>query len=165
MTRLGRRAEPELEIHVSYAGICFYRRRLYVDLFHGLLSSNDRHNLELVCDNIVMEQHTPSEALCPSVSFSHEQNASPKKRLPKVSVKILQNWLSAHSYHPYPSDTERAWLEAQTGLTSSQIANWFSNARRRQRLARSSHSMPIAATQSVPDLHATPKWDTSGPLT
>lgn len=112
-----------------------------------------------------MEQCTSPEALRISVSLSHEQHPPPKNRLPKVSVKILRNWLSAHSYHPYPSNTERAWLEAQTGLTPSQIANWFSNARRRQRLARSSNSMPITAAQSVPDLHATSKWDKSDPLT
>lgn len=102
-----------------------------------------------------MEQCTSPQALRLSASLAHERHPPLKNRLPKVSVKILRNWLSAHSYHPYPSNTERAWLEARTGLAPSQIANSFSNARRRQRLARSSNSMPITAAQSVPDLPAT----------
>lgn len=112
-----------------------------------------------------MEQCTSPQALHLSASLAHERHPPPKNRLPKASVKILRNWLSAHSYHPYPSNTERAWLEARTGLAPPQIANWFSNARRRQRLARSSNSMPITAAQSVPDLPATSKWDKSDPLT
>lgn len=111
-----------------------------------------------------MDQY-PSLVSWPRVPPPDEQRQPSKRRLPKSSIRILQNWFSAHSYHPYASDTERGSLELQTGLSTSQVANWLSNARRRQRHARGSKVIPSVATRSVPDLHAAHEWGQSDPLT
>ncbi|KAK4103743.1 hypothetical protein N658DRAFT_421095 [Parathielavia hyrcaniae] len=56
-------------------------------------------------------------------------------RFSRESVKILKNWLSTHSKHPYPNDEEKDMLQKQTGLSKTQITNWLANTRRRHKNA------------------------------
>ncbi|XP_027903206.1 BEL1-like homeodomain protein 7 [Vigna unguiculata] len=53
----------------------------------------------------------------------------PQRGLPESSVSILRSWLFEHFLHPYPKDSEKTMLARQTGLTRSQVSNWFINAR------------------------------------
>ncbi|XP_010907730.1 BEL1-like homeodomain protein 7 [Elaeis guineensis] len=53
----------------------------------------------------------------------------PQRGLPETSVSILRSWFFEHFLHPYPKDSEKLMLARQTGLTRSQISNWFINAR------------------------------------
>ncbi|KAJ6684840.1 BEL1-LIKE HOMEODOMAIN PROTEIN 10 [Salix purpurea] len=53
----------------------------------------------------------------------------PQRGLPESSVSVLRAWLFEHFLHPYPSDSEKTMLASQAGLTRSQVANWFINAR------------------------------------
>ncbi|XP_072977298.1 BEL1-like homeodomain protein 7 [Typha angustifolia] len=53
----------------------------------------------------------------------------PQRGLPESSVSILRAWLFEHFLHPYPKDSEKLMLARQTGLTRSQVSNWFINAR------------------------------------
>lgn len=46
-------------------------------------------------------------------------------------TEYLRKWLIQHKKHPYPAEKEKAELAQRTGLTVSQISNWFINARRR----------------------------------
>lgn len=55
-------------------------------------------------------------------------------RLSRESIRVLRQWLSTHSRHPYPSDEEKDMLQRQTGLTRTQITNWLANARRRNKI-------------------------------
>ena len=41
----------------------------------------------------------------------------------------MKAWLFEHFSHPYPSEDEKLALASRTGLTPTQIANWFINAR------------------------------------
>lgn len=73
-----------------------------------------------------------------SIVTSHQLNAvsqskSKSKRMnyPKNVSKILQNWLKENIANPYPSENEKCMLIESTGLNSTQINNWFINARRR----------------------------------
>ncbi|KAE8690638.1 BEL1-like homeodomain protein 7 [Hibiscus syriacus] len=59
-----------------------------------------------------------------------QQNAwRPQRGLPESSVSILRAWLFEHFLHPYPKDSDKIMLARQTGLTRSQVSNWFINAR------------------------------------
>ncbi|CAA6666967.1 unnamed protein product [Spirodela intermedia] len=49
--------------------------------------------------------------------------------LPERSVSVLRAWLFEHFLHPYPSDVDKHVLARQTGLSRSQVCNWFINAR------------------------------------
>ncbi|KAI3984907.1 hypothetical protein MKX01_004675 [Papaver californicum] len=53
----------------------------------------------------------------------------PQRGLPERSVSILRAWLFEHFLHPYPKDSDKVILAKQTGLTRSQVSNWFINAR------------------------------------
>lgn len=57
----------------------------------------------------------------------------PRRRgkLPKVVTDLLKSWLLDHSSHPYPTEDEKRRLCSVTGLSISQVSNWFINARRR----------------------------------
>ncbi|KAJ7541848.1 hypothetical protein O6H91_10G079400 [Diphasiastrum complanatum] len=53
----------------------------------------------------------------------------PQRGLPEHSVSILRAWLFEHFLHPYPKDADKVMLARQTGLSRSQVSNWFINAR------------------------------------
>lgn len=53
----------------------------------------------------------------------------PQRGLPERAVSILRAWLFEHFLHPYPKDADKHLLARQTGLTRSQVSNWFINAR------------------------------------
>ncbi|XP_031477680.1 BEL1-like homeodomain protein 1 [Nymphaea colorata] len=53
----------------------------------------------------------------------------PQRGLPERSVSVLRAWLFEHFLHPYPKDADKVMLAKQTGLTRSQVSNWFINAR------------------------------------
>ncbi|RYP26272.1 hypothetical protein DL767_008122 [Monosporascus sp. MG133] len=55
-------------------------------------------------------------------------------RFSRESVKILKNWVSTHSKHPYPTEEEKENLQRMTGLSKTQITNWLANARRRGKI-------------------------------
>ncbi|MCJ1290539.1 hypothetical protein MMC34_002078 [Xylographa carneopallida] len=70
-----------------------------------------------------------------SYDGSSEQGDGKQKRrrgnLPKTVTDTLRVWFTEHIAHPYPTEEEKQILMSQTGLTISQISNWFINARRR----------------------------------
>jgi len=70
-------------------------------------------------------------------NMSSDQASRPKTgaRFSRESVKILKNWLSTHSRHPYPNEEEKELLQRQTGLSKTQITNWLANTRRRNKNA------------------------------
>ncbi|KAI5017618.1 hypothetical protein ZWY2020_042506 [Hordeum vulgare] len=53
----------------------------------------------------------------------------PQRGLPERAVSVLRAWLFEHFLHPYPSDVDKHILARQTGLSRSQVSNWFINAR------------------------------------
>ncbi|RAK82637.1 homeobox domain-containing protein [Aspergillus fijiensis CBS 313.89] len=92
-----------------------------------------------------MAYQSDSEQVTPQ-SLSHAQQSnfgilgdpidSKNKRrrgnLPKPVTDILRAWFHEHLDHPYPSEEDKQMFMTRTGLTISQISNWFINARRRQ---------------------------------
>jgi hypothetical protein len=54
-----------------------------------------------------------------------------RQRYTPETTEVLKGWLSKNKKKPYPSKEEKLMLEKKTGLSSSQLDSWFSNARRR----------------------------------
>ncbi|KAL2940460.1 BEL1-like homeodomain protein 9 [Bienertia sinuspersici] len=52
-----------------------------------------------------------------------------QRGFPDKAVSVLRNWLYEHFLHPYPSDSDKQMLAQKTGLSRSQVSNWFTNAR------------------------------------
>lgn len=53
----------------------------------------------------------------------------PQRGLPERSVSVLRAWMFQNFLHPYPKDAEKHLLGLKSGLTRSQVSNWFINAR------------------------------------
>ncbi|KAL1552354.1 homeobox protein ATH1-like [Salvia divinorum] len=53
----------------------------------------------------------------------------PQRGLPERSVSVLRAWMFQNFLHPYPKDAEKHLLALNSGLTRSQVSNWFINAR------------------------------------
>lgn len=53
----------------------------------------------------------------------------PQRGLPERSVSVLRAWMFQNFLHPYPKDSEKHLLAVKSGLTRSQVSNWFINAR------------------------------------
>jgi hypothetical protein len=53
-------------------------------------------------------------------------------RLSRLATEVLTAWIEANQAHPYPTDSDKATLQAETSLSHRQINNWFANARRRR---------------------------------
>ncbi|TKW57870.1 Homeobox protein 4 [Colletotrichum tanaceti] len=84
-------------------------------------------------------------------------------RFSRESVRILKNWLSTHTRHPYPSDEEKEMLQRQTGLNKTQITNWLANARRRGKIqaprSTSPHPRSYSGAIDIPQRRGTPAPD------
>jgi hypothetical protein len=90
-------------------------------------------------------------------------------RFSRESVKILKNWLSTHSKHPYPTDEEKEMLQKQTGLSKTQITNWLANTRRRNKnaVAQRSTSPGVRSWSNpidIPQRRGTPSLEQMNPL-
>lgn len=82
-------------------------------------------------------------------------------RLDRQAVLIMRRWLDVNKHNPYPSNEDISMIQCQTGLSTTQIAHWFSNARRRRKIQRarsSSHSIEgtTSNTNYVPPRPGTP---------
>lgn len=76
------------------------------------------------------------EFLSQSVTGRSSISTLSSKRVNTRSVRktqSLRNWYASHFDHPYPSEEEKIALSKESGLTKSQVVNWFLNARRRSR--------------------------------
>ncbi|KAF7845443.1 BEL1-like homeodomain protein 9 [Senna tora] len=61
--------------------------------------------------------------------LNHQPVWRPQRGLPERAVTVLKAWLFEHFLHPYPTDSDKQMLAKQTGLSRSQVSNWFINAR------------------------------------
>jgi len=72
------------------------------------------------------------QCLRPQRAFQHPVDNypwRPQRGLPERAVAVLRAWLFDHFLHPYPNDVDKHILARQTGLSRSQVSNWFINAR------------------------------------
>lgn len=64
--------------------------------------------------------------------LNDEFNGRKKKgKLPTDATTALKTWWDANLVWPYPSEDEKKDLETRTGLSATQINNWFINQRKR----------------------------------
>lgn len=97
-------------------------------------------------DPILNDIAAAAPPLVDSVGMSQ---AAPVPQQPKLgarfsreSVRILKNWVSTHSRHPYPTEDEKEALQRLTGLNKTQISNWLANARRRGKIPATRSTSP-----------------------
>jgi hypothetical protein len=67
-------------------------------------------------------------------SWRARKNHNPK------AIAILRAWLYQNMHRPYPSSEDKRELARVAHLTEAQVAHWFNNARKREKLGRSQSS-------------------------
>ncbi|XP_022958582.1 homeobox protein BEL1 homolog [Cucurbita moschata] len=77
----------------------------------------------------VIDQALRQQRAFHQISMMESHPWRPQRGLPERSVSVLRAWLFEHFLHPYPSDVDKHILARQTGLSRSQVSNWFINAR------------------------------------
>lgn len=65
----------------------------------------------------------------PDTNFLQHPVWRSQRGFPDKAVSVLRTWLFEHFLHPYPSDSDKQMLAQKTGLSRSQVSNWFTNAR------------------------------------
>ncbi|RDX58091.1 BEL1-like homeodomain protein 1, partial [Mucuna pruriens] len=76
-----------------------------------------------------VDHHLRQQKAIQQLGMIHQNAWRPQRGLPERSVSVLRAWLFEHFLHPYPKDSDKHMLAKQTGLTRSQVSNWFINAR------------------------------------
>lgn len=76
-----------------------------------------------------VDQHLRQQRALQQLGMMNQNAWRPQRGLPESSVTILRAWLFEHFLNPYPKDSDKTMLARQTGLTRSQVSNWFINAR------------------------------------
>ncbi|KAL0356676.1 UNVERIFIED_CONTAM: BEL1-like homeodomain protein 7 [Sesamum calycinum] len=76
-----------------------------------------------------VDQQLRQQRALQQLGMIQQHSWRPQRGLPETSVSILRAWLFEHFLHPYPKDSDKIMLARQTGLTRSQVSNWFINAR------------------------------------
>lgn len=61
--------------------------------------------------------------------------AGARPGFPQSAVRLLRQWMAANTHYPYPTREDKEMLSTMTGLSQTQILNWFANARRRAKMA------------------------------
>ncbi|XWW97702.1 hypothetical protein V2A60_005688 [Cordyceps javanica] len=103
--------------------------------------------------------------------------AGARPGFPQSAVRILRQWMTANSHYPYPTREDKEMLSTMTGLSQTQIINWFANARRRAKMsaplrpsasaAESTTPMDIPARRATPGilegLNPMQRWENSPP--
>ncbi|XP_039036594.1 homeobox protein ATH1-like [Hibiscus syriacus] len=80
-------------------------------------SSNDSFQNSFTLEQLALQQ------------LKKDQIWRPQRGLPEKSVSVLRAWMFQNFLHPYPKDAEKHLLAIRSGLTRSQVSNWFINAR------------------------------------
>lgn len=73
----------------------------------------------------------PCSTVVPVSSGTSRRSSSRSLR----RTQVLRDWFAVNIQHPYPTDEEKMSLAERSGLSRTQVINWFTNARRRHRLS------------------------------
>ncbi|KAL6131535.1 hypothetical protein ACLB2K_069910 [Fragaria x ananassa] len=89
-----------------------------------------------------------------------------QRGLPETAVSVMRTWLFEHFLHPYPSDSEKQRLAQQTGLSRTQVSNWFINSRVRlwKPMVEEIHSLEIQQSPMISNSDVTRRNETAPSL-
>lgn len=92
----------------------------------------------------------------------------PSKRASSRSVtktRALRTWFASHPDHPYPTEDEKVTLSEESGMSMTQVINWFTNARRRRRQSARAVSKQTFFPQGspLPQMSPLERWRSSPP--
>ncbi|KAL9230379.1 hypothetical protein vseg_005741 [Gypsophila vaccaria] len=125
-------SELEPHLHASFAlqtvSFCYksLRQRISNQILEmGMESEVSGDSLRTFEKSFIQKQW----ALQQLKKKDQQQLWRPQRGLPERSVSVLRAWMFDNFLHPYPKDAEKHLLAIKSGLSRSQVSNWFINAR------------------------------------
>ncbi|KAI3812567.1 hypothetical protein L1987_17278 [Smallanthus sonchifolius] len=114
------------QIHACFAlhTITFFYKHLRETISNHILSMDADFNTMEDLSSFVPKQWSLQQ-----LRRKDHQLWRPQRGLPEKSVSVLRAWMFQNFLHPYPKDAEKQLLAVKSGLTRSQVSNWFINAR------------------------------------
>ncbi|KAF2862048.1 hypothetical protein K470DRAFT_256305 [Piedraia hortae CBS 480.64] len=77
------------------------------------------------------QQPLPAPYFNPNGYEYHGSRNRKRSNLPKHATEQMKTWFDEHISNPYPSEEQKAYFSRETGITMTQVSNWFINHRRR----------------------------------
>ncbi|XP_010447305.1 PREDICTED: homeobox protein ATH1 [Camelina sativa] len=154
--------DPQLHTRFALQTISFLYKNLRERICKKILAMGSvlERGKDKSQENSIFHQH----CLLQQLKRKNHQIWRPQRGLPEKSVSVLRTWMFQNFLHPYPKDSEKHLLAIRSGLTRSQVSNWFINARVRlwkpmieemyaemnKRKLNNSHLQPNGATLRMP---------------
>ncbi|CAN8229632.1 unnamed protein product [Cochlearia groenlandica] len=119
--------DPRLHTRFTLQTISFLYKNLRERISKKILEMGSvlERGKEKSQENSLFHKH----CLLQEMKRKNHQIWRPQRGLPEKSVSILRTWMFQNFLNPYPKDSEKHLLAIQSGLTRSQVSNWFINAR------------------------------------
>ncbi|KAI3694269.1 hypothetical protein L1987_77233 [Smallanthus sonchifolius] len=122
--------ELDPQIHACFAlhTVTFFYKNIREKISNHLLSMGpDCNTLDPMEEDL--SSLVPQQWALQQLRRKDHQLWRPQRGLPEKSVSVLRAWMFQNFLHPYPKDAEKQLLAVKSGLTRSQVSNWFINAR------------------------------------
>ncbi|KHN98766.1 Homeodomain-related protein [Metarhizium album ARSEF 1941] len=127
----------------------FETSRPVIGHLHGVNEEEKRDNEEQEKKQQPTWRQTPrpvtgsssAMAMAPLPSVTSKRSSSRSVR----KTQVLRDWFALNIQDPYPTDDEKTVLAERSGLSRTQVVNWFTNARRRHR----SSTRPVANKRTL----------------
>ncbi|KAL0739351.1 hypothetical protein Bca4012_015561 [Brassica carinata] len=119
--------DPQLHTRFALQTVSFLYKNLRERISKKILMMGSflERGKEKSQENSIINQH----CLLQQLKHKNHQIWRPQRGLPEKSVSVLRTWMFQNFLHPYPTDSEKHLLAIRSGLTRSQVSNWFINAR------------------------------------
>lgn len=98
-------------------------------LYKNLRERISNQILAMGKDMVMVDSFIKEQWALQQLKKKEHQIWRPQRGLPEKSVSVLRAWMFQNFLHPYPKDAEKHLLAVKSGLTRTQVSNWFINAR------------------------------------
>ncbi|OIW14935.1 hypothetical protein TanjilG_30654 [Lupinus angustifolius] len=124
--------DPQIHAHFALRMISILYKEMQERISSHILgmgsdfnkSCSDENNDRCVETSFIQKQWALQQ-----LKRKNHQLWRPQRGLPERSVSVLRDWMFQNFLHPYPKDAEKHLLAVKSGLSRSQVSNWFINAR------------------------------------
>ncbi|XP_010267005.1 PREDICTED: uncharacterized protein LOC104604402 [Nelumbo nucifera] len=123
--------EMDPRIHACFVlqTISFLYSNLRERIANQILASGEHLSIKCMVGEKFKSSFIQKQWALQQLRRRDHQSWRPQRGLPERSVSVLRAWMFQNFLHPYPKDTEKHLLAIRSGLTRSQVSNWFINAR------------------------------------
>ncbi|XP_062019286.1 homeobox protein ATH1 [Rosa rugosa] len=121
--------DPSVHARFALKTISMFYKNLRERISTYCLAMSENFNPESPSESETSFDEIQKQLALQHMKKKEHQIWRPQRGLPEKSVSVLRAWMFQNFLHPYPKDAEKHLLAVKSGLTRSQVSNWFINAR------------------------------------